>query len=292
MGVTHLPVMFREVLEYMRPEQGGAYVDATVGPGGHSSQLLEAMGQGSRLLCIDRDASVLELARKRLGHDPRVSFAHAAFADMARAAGEAGFGKVQGVLMDLGVSMLQLKTDERGFSFMSQAPLDMRMDTSAGATAEDVVNTWPERELADMIYAFGEERRSRRIASAIVRARAKSRIRTCSELAEIIARAVGRAGKTHPATRSFQAIRIAVNDEMGQLAGGLEAATALLAEGGRLVVITYHSLEDRAVKHFMRDRARDGALKLITKKALKPTRNEVMENSSARSAKLRCAEAA
>lgn len=276
----------------MRPEQGGAYVDATVGPGGHSSMLLEAMGQGGALLCIDRDASVLELARQRLAHDPRVRFAHAAFAEMAHAASEAGFGKVQGVLMDLGVSMLQLKTEERGFSFMSDAPLDMRMDTSVGTTAEDVVNTWPERELADMIYAFGEEHRSRRIASSIVRARAKSRIRTCRELADVIAKAVGRGGgKTHPATRAFQAIRIEVNDEMGQLGRGLEAAMGILAEGGRLVVITYHSLEDRAVKHFMKDGARDGALKLITKKAQKPTRNEVLSNPSARSAKLRCAEA-
>lgn len=284
--------MSGEVLEYIRPKQGDAYIDATVGPGGHSAMLLEAMAEGGALLCIDRDASVLELARKRLGHDPRCRFAHAAFAEMASAAREAGLDRVQGVLMDLGVSMLQLKTDERGFSFMSDAPLDMRMDAGSGPTAEDVVNAWPERELADMIYAFGEEHRSRRIASAIVRARAKSRIRTCRELAAVIEKAVGRAGRTHPATRAFQAIRIEVNDEMGQLERGLDAAAGLLQSGGRLVVITYHSLEDRMVKHFMRDRARQGALRLITKKALKPTRNEILTNPSARSAKLRCAEAA
>jgi len=292
MGVTHLPVMSREVLEYMRPEQGEAYVDATVGPGGHSELLLEAMAKGGRLLCIDRDAQVLELAKKRLGHDSRCSFAHAAFADMAHAASDAGFAKVQGVLMDLGVSMLQLKTDERGFSFMSDANLDMRMDPSTGVTAEDVVNSWPERELADMIYTFGEEHRSRRIASSIVRARAKSRIQTCRQLADVIEKAVGRSGRTHPATRTFQAIRIEVNDEMGQLTRGLEAASGMLYQGGRLVVITYHSLEDRAVKHFMKDRAKEGSMKLLTKKALKPTREEVLTNPSARSAKLRCAEAA
>ena len=193
--------------------------------------------------------------------------------------------------MDFGVSMLQLKDSERGFSFASEEALDMRMDRTEPVSAADAVNQWPEEELARVIYEYGQEWRSRRVAAAIIRARRKSRIETCKELAGIVASAIGRGGRTHPATKTFQGLRIAVNREMEEIDAGLEGAVDILAPGGRLVTIAYHSLEDGKAKRFLKEESRQGRVLLITKKPLVPSREEIRENPSARSAKLRVAEA-
>lgn len=209
---------------------------------------------------------------------------------MAQALRAAGQAHVDGVLMDLGVSMRQLKSPERGFGFDSDAPLDMRMDQTQDLTAGDIVNTWSEFEIARVIFEYAEERRSRRIAAAIVERRRRERIETCRELSELVARVMGKRGKSHPATRTFQGLRIAVNREFEQVEGGLAQACEVLSPGGHLVVIAYHSLEDRIVKNFIRDRARQGSLSMLTKKPLTATRQEMRMNPSSRSAKLRAAE--
>jgi 16S rRNA (cytosine1402-N4)-methyltransferase len=280
--------MAAEVLSHLEVKEAGVYVDATVGLGGHSELILKRLGPVGRLICIDRDERALGKAQRRLD-DKRCTFVHARFSEMAEAIVE--HGKVDGVLLDFGVSMMQLKDPERGFSFDSEAPLDMRMDKMDKMTAGDIVNTWREKELADAIYRFGEEGRSRRIAKAIVTRRSKGRIRTCRELADTVLRAVGgRRGRTHPATRTFQALRIVVNDELGQIRAGLEASVEALKKGGRVVAISYHSLEDREVKTFFREAGRQGHLNVITRKPLTPTREEERQHPSARSARLRCAE--
>lgn len=280
--------MTGEVLSHLEVKESGVYVDATVGLGGHSELILEKLGPVGRLICIDRDKRALELARRRLD-DKRCLFIHSRFSEMAEAVRE--YGKADGVLLDFGVSMMQLKDPERGFSFESDDPLDMRMDRMDNMTAEEMVNTWREKELADAIYRFGEEGRSRKIARAIVTRRSKGRIRTCRELADTVLRAVGgRRGRTHPATRTFQALRIVVNDEIGQIREGLEASLEALKSGGRLVAISYHSLEDREVKVFLREAGREGRVNVITKKPLTPSREEQRKHPSVRSAKLRCAE--
>jgi 16S rRNA (cytosine1402-N4)-methyltransferase len=280
--------MAGEVLSHLDVKDSGVYVDATVGLGGHSQLILRKLGPVGRLICIDRDERALELARGRLD-DKRCVFIHSRFSEMAVAIEE--YGKVDGVLLDFGVSMMQLKDTERGFSFDSDDPLDMRMDRMDKMTAEEMVNTWREKELADAIYKFGEEGRSRRIARAIVTRRSKGRIRTCRELADTVLRAVaGRRGRTHPATRTFQALRIVVNDELGQIRAGLDSAVEVLKKGGRLVAISYHSLEDREVKVFLREAGRQGHVNVITKKPLTPSREEQRNHPSARSARLRCAE--
>lgn len=290
MGAQHLPVMLREALDFLNLRKGGTYVDATVGPGGHSEALLSHLGPQGILICMDRDEETLELARGRL-QDSRARFVHARFSELSSVLGEMDIQGVDGVLMDFGVSMLQLKTPERGFSFREEEALDMRMDRSDTLTAHEVVNTWPEKELARVIFEYGGERRSRRIASSICRARSKGRIETCLELAEIVSSAVGRGGKSHPATRTFQGLRIAVNSEMEEIDAGLEAAVDALVPGGRFVTIAYHSLEDGKAKRFMREAARAGRVQLLTKKPLVPTREETRENPSARSAKMRAVEA-
>ncbi len=290
MGDKHLPVMLREALDFLNLRKGGTYVDATVGPGGHSEALLSHLGPEGLLICMDRDEEALALARDRL-HDSRARFVHARFSELASVLEDMGVKGVDGVLMDFGVSMLQLKTPERGFSFTSNDTLDMRMDRSEPLSALEAVNKWQEKELARVIYEYGGEWRSRRIASAICRARSKARIETGLELAEIVSSAVGRSGKTHPATRTFQGLRIAVNREMEEIDEGLVAALGSLVPGGRLVTIAYHSLEDGKAKRFMREAARAGRVQLLTKKPLSPTREETRENPSARSAKMRAVEA-
>ena len=285
---NHYPAMAGEVLSHLDVKEEGIYVDATVGLGGHSELILERLGPVGRLICIDRDERALEIARRRLD-DKRCEFIHSRFSEMADVL--AAYGGVDGVLLDFGVSMMQLKDKERGFSFDSDELLDMRMDRKDHMTAEDIVNTWREKELADAIYRFGEEGRSRKIAKAIVTRRSQGRIRTCRELADTVLRAMGgRKGRTHPATRTFQALRIVVNDELGQIRAGLEAAVESLRQGGRLVAISYHSLEDREVKTFMREAGREGAVKVITRKPLAPSYEEARQHPSVRSAKLRCAE--
>jgi 16S rRNA (cytosine1402-N4)-methyltransferase len=293
--------MLREVLEYLNPGEGGTYIDATVGPGGHAEEILGRIGGDGFLLGIDRDREALALAAERLGcvgwnedyekvRDTGCVVRRAGFAELARVAGEAGIESADGVLFDFGVSMLQLRDPSRGFSFTSDAPLDMRMDDSGELTAREIVNTWSEKDLESILRDFGEEPRARRVARAITRERARSPITSCRELADMVGKALGRRGRTHPATRTFQALRLAVNDELGQIDRGLRAALGILAPGGRLVAISYHSLEDRAVKHFMKEHKQTGSMNILTKKPVTPGREEVASNPSARSAKLRAGE--
>jgi 16S rRNA (cytosine1402-N4)-methyltransferase len=293
----HVPVLLAEVVTGLAPRSGGRYVDGTLGGGGHAATILEACGPDGRLLGIDADRSALAAARARLAlFGDRVTLAHGNFRDLGRIARQNGFEQIDGLLLDLGISSHQLDTPERGFSFAADAPLDMRLDQTRGATAADLVNQLPEGELADLIYRYGEERGSRRIARFIVEARRKRRIATAGELADLVARALGgRHGKIHPATRSFQALRIAVNRELESLEAALPQAVELLAPGGRLAVISFHSLEDRIVKLFFRAESGYGGegpvrLRIITKKPIEATEAEARSNPRSRSAKLRIAE--
>lgn len=279
----HLPVMLRQVLEYLNPVEGGLYVDATVGLGGHSSEILRRLGPRGRLIGFDKDEDALRIAKERLGNS-RVILHRGSFTQMLNVVGK---GQAYGVFFDLGVSMLQLRQRGRGFSFLADEPLDMRMDRSRTLTAEEVVNNYPEAELRRILYEYGEERLAPKIAKWIVRNRP---IRTTKELASLVQRVYGGRGRLHPATRTFQALRIEVNDELGELNSGLRAASEVLRQGGRLVVISYHSLEDRVVKNFLREQRAQGRMRLLTKKPLTPDSEEVRANPSARSAKLRAAE--
>lgn len=286
---VHLPVMKREVNEVLNLKKGGIYVDATVGLGGHAAELLKMIGPEGRLLGIDRDEEALKVTEQRLS-DKRVILKRGDFSDMEHMLHEEGISEVDGVLFDLGVSMMQLKDDQRGFSFLSHGRLDMRMDKRQELSAWDIVNYYPEHELERILRELGEERLSKRIAKAIVRERGKKTIDTCSELSGIVERAYGRRGRIHPATKTFQALRIAVNRELDELRAGLDASLRILKRGGRVCVISYHSLEDRIVKTFMAQHSREGVLRLITKKLIIPERGELRINPSSRSAKLRVAE--
>jgi 16S rRNA (cytosine1402-N4)-methyltransferase len=277
----HDPVMVREVIGFLGGR--GTVVDMTLGAGGHAEALLAA--GVDRLFGVDRDPSALELARERLaGFGDRFRPIRARFSEINEEAVE---GVVDGILYDLGVSSMQLDRGERGFSFREDGPLDMRMDDE-GPTAADLVNGLPEKELADLIFEYGQEPKSRRIAGAIVRARSRSQIETTDQLTGIVVGAVGRRpGGPHPARRTFQALRIAVNRELEELAASLPQAVDLLAPGGRVVVIAYHSLEDRLAKRTFRE---EGRFAILTKKPLQPSADEVRQNPRARSAKLRAAE--
>ena len=296
--------MVAEVLRYLSVQPGGRFVDCTVGGGGHSLAILEAAAPGGLLLGIDADAEALEIARARLQpHTDSALLSQANFRDLAAVCRKANFIPVHGVLFDLGVSSYQLSAEGRGFSFQVEAPLDMRFGESQSVTADEIVNTYSERDLADLIWRYGEEPASRRIARAIVRARP---LATTSELAAVISRAAaGARRRIHPATRTFQAIRIAVNDELNALTSALGQAVDVLGRGGRLVAIAFHSLEDRIVKQFMRRESRDcicppeapactcghrARLRLVTKGAARPSQEEVSVNRRSRSARLRAAE--
>ena len=287
---THVPVMRAEVLEALEPGRGGIFVDGTVGLGGHSAALLAA--GATRLVAIDRDADALEIARQRLAEwAGRIDFVHGDYRRLHEWLDGLGVGEVDGVLVDLGLSSYQLESAGRGFSFQRDDPLDMRMNRRAGATAAELIASATERELADAIFQYGEERYSRRIARAIVAAREETPVETTGRLAEIIRRAVPRRGYSpiHPATRSFQALRIWVNGELEGLDRFVEDACSRLAPGGRLAVIAFHSLEDRIVKQTVRRLTDDHArgLRRLTRKALQPTESEVEANARSRSAKLR-----
>ncbi|HEY7509614.1 MAG TPA: 16S rRNA (cytosine(1402)-N(4))-methyltransferase RsmH [Vicinamibacteria bacterium] len=286
MESAHVPVLLEPALEMLGVRPGGFYVDGTVGLGGHAVEVLRRSAPSGRLLGLDRDAETLARARERLA--PFGDRARLVHADWRTLPDRLGDERPDGVLLDLGVSSLQLDTPERGFSFRADGPLDMRMDRSAGLTAADLVNRLPERELADLIYRYGEERASRRIARAIVRARQKAHLRTTGELAAVVRAAAGRARKPgrDPATLTFQALRIHVNRELEGLADALEAIAHRLAAGGRLVVIAFHSLEDREVKNALRDLAR-GEFTLLTRKPVRPADEETARNPRARSARLR-----
>jgi 16S rRNA (cytosine1402-N4)-methyltransferase len=291
--MTHVPVMTAEVLQYLQPQHGGLFVDCTVGLGGHARALLEA--GAARVIGLDRDRDALARARETLAPwADRVELLHADYRELERALIEQQVSRIDGALADLGVSSLQFDAPGRGFSFQRDEPLDMRMDRSGGETAADLVARASERELADTIFEYGEERFSRRIARAIVEARKDAPVDTTARLAAIVRRAIPRRGamRIDPATRTFQALRIWVNRELEGLDRFLETAVRHLRGGARLAVITFHSLEDRIVKHTFRalERSHDAAVRILTKKPIAPSDAEVQQNPRARSAKLRAAE--
>jgi len=287
--IIHLPVLVKEAIKVLNPIPGGTYVDATIGPGGHSEEILTLIGTGGKLIGIDRDNEALRTAQERLS-DKRVILRKGSFSDMEKLLKKDGITEVDGILFDLGISMIQMKNIERGFSFISDKRMDMRMDKEQALSARDVVNKYSANELERILREFGEERLSRKISEAIVRKRRIKPIDTCSELSEIVERVYGRRGRVHPATKTFQALRIEVNKELDELQKGLDASVRILKRGGRLCVISYHSLEDRIVKHFIARSSKEGSLKVITKKPLTPGSEEIRSNPSSRSAKLRAAE--
>jgi 16S rRNA (cytosine1402-N4)-methyltransferase len=307
---SHVPVLLKEAIDFLNVRRGGTYIDATVGLGGHSYEIAKRLGAPGHLIGLDKDPAALEIAREKLvdsrssivvGQDssagvspatsdwPTITLLHRSFAEIANDQRPA---TIDGILADIGVSSLQLSNAARGFSFQADGPLDMRMDPHSERTAEQVVNHLDERELADVIYEFGEERRSRRIARAIVRSRP---IRSTRQLAEIISAAArpmnSESRRIHPATRTFQALRIFVNRELDDLRALLEAAPRILKPGGRVVVISFHSLEDRIVKDAFRESSiKDKYFRVLTKKPVTASEEESARNPRARSAKLRAAE--
>jgi 16S rRNA (cytosine1402-N4)-methyltransferase len=288
---AHAPVMTAEVLGFLRPGGGGLFVDCTIGLGGHAQALLEA--GASRIVGLDRDRAALAAARVTLARWlDRVDLVHADYRDLDAVLDQRGVQLIDGALADLGVSSMQLDDAGRGFSFQRDEPLDMRMDQSSGAAVADVLAHVDERELADIIFKYGEERFSRRIARAIVAARQDAAIVTTGRLAAIVRRAIPRRGpaRIDPATRTFQALRIWVNRELDGIDQFLQAAVKRLREGARLAVIAFHSLEDRIVKHTFRDLRSAGQIRVLTKKPVVPGDEEVHANPRARSAKLRAAE--
>lgn len=299
---VHVPVLYQEVLSFLDASRGGVFIDATVGGGGHAAGILAQAGARARLLGIDRDPAALEEAGRRLApYGQRVALRHGSFARLAELA--EGFVPADGILFDLGLSSAQLADPLRGFSFSHDGPLDMRFDpTAGGPTAADLVNGLPVKELTQLLYRYGEERQARRIAEAIAAARP---LTSTAELARLIEEAVGKRERIHPATRTFQALRIAVNDELAMIEAALPQALDILAPGGRLVVISFHSLEDRLVKRFLQRESRDclcppeaplctcghtARLRLLTRKAVRPSEGETAANPRARSARLRAAQ--
>ena len=287
----HVSVLLKEAIDFLAVRRGGTYIDATVGLGGHSYEIARRLGAAGHLIGLDKDPAALEIARRKMaprGSDwPTITLLHRSFAEIAT--GEQA-ASIDGILADVGVSSLQLDDATRGFSFQAEGPLDMRMDPHSERTAEQVVNHLDERQLADVIYEFGEERRSRRIARAICRSRP---IRTTAQLADVISAAARpmKAERIHPATRTFQALRIFVNRELEDLKALLAAAPQILKPGGRIVVISFHSLEDRIVKDAFRQGAnQDMGYRILTKKPVTASPDESDRNPRARSAKLRAAE--
>lgn len=302
-SAPHIPVLGREAIAHLAPREGGVYVDATFGAGGYSRAILEV--PGTRLIAIDRDRTAIaggaELVERSAG---RLTLAEDRFSNLAEVCAAQGFETIDGVVMDVGVSSMQLDQAGRGFSFRLEGPLDMRMGQT-GPTAADVVARASEGDLADIIYLFGEERQSRRIARAIVADRQETPFTTTRALADLIGRIVrSKPGDIHPATRTFQALRIFVNEELDELQSALAAAERVLKPGGRLVVVSFHSLEDRIVKNFLSERSRTGggsrhlpavaqvapSFQLLTRRPVVAGEDEVAHNPRARSAKLRAAE--
>lgn len=301
---AHIPVLLSEVLEQLQPAAGETYIDGTFGAGGYSRAILNAAP--CRVIAIERDPTAFANGQALVAeYGGRLTLVPTTFSDMEHAAREAGVAHVDGVVLDIGVSSMQLDDPARGFSFLRDGPLDMRMSQD-GPSAADVVNTADEGDLADILYELGEERRSRAIARAIVKARSEAPITTTKALADIVERVLGRArgDDKHPATRTFQALRIHVNDELGELTRGLEAAERLLVPGGRLLVVTFHSLEDRIVKHFLQERsgktagasrylpapvepARHPSFRIVNTRGFTPNKKETDANPRARSARLR-----
>jgi len=292
--VVHAPVMLKEAVDLLNPHAGGIYVDCTLGGGGHAKEILSRIGERGHLIAFDKDRHAIERSQKVLApYLNRVTIVHRDYRFLAEVLRELEIAEVDGILFDLGVSSYQVLEPERGFSYNYDAPLDMRMDDSSATTAADLVNTLSEKELGDIIYRFGEERWARRIASFIVEQRKKAPIKTTGQLTEIIKAAIPAAARRkgpHPARRTFMALRIAVNDELSGLEEGLRAGISFLKAGGRIVVISFHSLEDRIVKRIFREYAASNILRILTKKPLIPSEEEVLVNPRSRSAKIRAAE--
>jgi 16S rRNA (cytosine1402-N4)-methyltransferase len=289
LSILHTPVLVEEVVEWLRIGPEGTYVDATVGTGGHAIEIARRLTTG-RLIGIDRDPRALEIARERLSpYEQKVVLVHAEFSGIGEVVRNLNLPPLAGIIADLGISSLEVDSPERGFSFRRTGPLDMRMNPDTPLTAADIVNYWPEKQLADLLYQKAEERSSRRIARAIVRARP---IRDTEHLATIVAgdrKARGRQ-KLHPATKTFLALRTAVNREEEELEQFLSRTPATISSGGRLVVLSYHSIEDRLVKHAFQRLARQGSLEVLTKRVIQPSDEEIKRNPRARSAKMRVAE--
>ena len=299
----HKPVLYQEIIHALQPKDRGRYVDGTVGAGGHARGILEACSPDGRLLGLDVDPQALAAARETLApYGQRAVVVQASYTALPEAMRQIGWEAVDGILLDLGVSSMQLDQPERGFTFQQEAPLDMRFDPEHGMTAAELLNTASEAEIADILFRYGEELQSRRIARNIVRARP---IRTTTQLAEIVKKAYPGHSRMHPATRTFQALRIAVNDELGAVEDVLPKAVQALRPGGRLAIISFHSLEDRIVKEFFRSESKDrvnppyeriyqeerkATLKEVTRKPITPADEEIEQNPRARSAKLRVAE--
>ena len=282
----HQSVLLNETIDALMPESEGIYIDCTLGDGGHSEAILNASGPAGRVIGIDADPEALAEAEHRLeSYRPRVRFINSNFSALAEVAWKEGLSQVNGVLLELGVSARQLDTEKRGFSFRRAEFLDMRFSPSNGVTADEIVNSIPEAELVDALFRYGEEPRARRIASAIVSARP---IKDSMHLAEVIKQGSGyKFGKIHPATRTFHALRILVNQELEKLEQALVSATSILINGGRLVAIAYHSLEDRIIKNFIRSSSN---LERINKKVIRPSKDEIQNNRRSRSARMRIAE--
>jgi 16S rRNA (cytosine1402-N4)-methyltransferase len=288
MKYLHTPVMLEEVVKMLDIKASGTYLDATLGTGGHAYGILSTCG-GCTLIGIDRDEKALKIAAERLkGYN--VYLVKDTFSNMQDVIRRSGYSEIDGIVMDLGVSSLQLKSEGRGFSFLKDETLDMRMDKRQELTALKIVNEYPEKELARVLWQYGEEKNSRKIARAIVIARQKSTVRTCLELAKIIERTIRKRGRIHPATKTFQALRIEVNKELVELSLAMNASIDILKKNGRLCVISYHSLEDRIVKQSFKQYAAEGKIAILTKKPIVPRNEEKRINPSARSAKLRVAE--
>jgi 16S rRNA (cytosine1402-N4)-methyltransferase len=283
----HFSVMAEESLSLLAIRPDGIYIDATAGPGGHTGLIARRLTTGL-VIANDRDAQALEMARRNLPEwAGRMRFHHGSFGALRQALAEAGLETAHGLLADLGVSRYQLTAPERGFSFLVDGPLDMRMDQTTGVTAADLLNHTAEEALADLIFQLGEERRARKVARAIVRARP---IRSTLHLADVVSRAVPRTGRLHPATRTFQALRMAVNDEPGELDRLLQTGPDLLSQSGRMVVISFMSIDDRKVKQRFRALERESRAAVLTKRPLQPSKEEIAQNPASRSAKLRAVE--
>ncbi len=304
MGAAHFPVLYNEIITALAPKNKGYHVDCTLGAGGHALGILNASQPEGKLLGFDLDPQALVLARETLApHEQRILLLKRSYIKLQETLQEIQWPLVNGIVLDLGASSMQFDTPERGFSFREDAPLDMRFSPSMGESAADIINTYSEAELAEIVFRYGEEHASRRIAKAIIGMRP---IRTTFELASLISTVLPRKGKrVHPATRTFQALRIAVNDELGSIESVLPQAIESLAPGGRLAIISFHSLEDRLVKQFFRHESKDcvcpprqpictcdhrASIKEITRKPIRPSDDEIVQNPRARSARLRIAE--
>lgn len=301
--VEHIPVLYKEIIQYLQPRSGGHYIDGTIGTGGHAAGILEASAPDGRLLGFDRDPEAVAYVIDKLSNcSERITVVNKSFGDMGEVAPLIGFNRVDGILLDLGLSSRQLADNKRGFSYKSSGPLDMRFDIGSELSAADLINDMSSADLANLFRKYGEVRNSKRIAIAIVERRP---ISSAKELSDIVEREARGRWRIHPATQVFQALRIAVNDELEELSKGIKAATLLMKEGARLAVVSFHSLEDRIVKNYFRDLSRDcicppeqpictcdtePTFRILTRKVVRPSQEEVINNPRSRSAKLRVAE--